>query len=203
MKRVVVARSCEVQALFALLTATSTNVLSDLKMLQGFVNHTLTREEFRTDKPGYFTNDSLTQARWWEKDIAVVLTWKKGTTAVNIDFIQKLDGWQIDDPRYQPQLAVMHKLLERIVKALRWEQVHLDEGHPSIGIRLKGLDRGYGFGKEFNGDTKYLAVVAMQGLGCDPFIRIYSGAKQKILAHEKAEADSFQDFLNSLPDAGQ
>lgn len=175
MSKVAVARSCDVQALFALLRITSGDILKKMKSVPEFVDHRLTRTEFSGDAPGFIQANGTTLIRWCVGDIAVVLVKQEDEKVVHVDLIEKLDGWMADDPRYLKHLKKMHEILGGIAKKLGLKQVDLSPSDPSVTLRLRGLDNGYGFGKHLSGDTRYLAVVAMQGIGADPFIRVSAG----------------------------
>ncbi|MFA5051836.1 MAG: hypothetical protein WC544_02110 [Patescibacteria group bacterium] len=135
----------------------------------------MTASEFQGDTSGYIQANGTTLIRWWVGEIAVVLVKQDSEDVLHVDLIEKLDGWQAKDPRYLKHLNKMHRILDGIAKHLGYKKIDLSPDDPSVTLRLRGLDNGFGFGKNLSGDTHYLAVVTMQAIGADPFIRISAG----------------------------
>lgn len=202
LKKVVVARSCSVQAVLSRFTTRKKDVLACFQQLREFPDHPLTSEELKTDLPGYISSLRKTLIRWKVNPFNVVIFFEDGSASVEIQILQKLDDWRVDDSRYKLQLKKMRQLLADIAERVGFKQCDLSSADKTVQKRMKALQRAYGlFGWYQSDETAFLVTVALQGMGCDPFVR---GVKQtpirKRRTQQKRRDKSFDDFLGGLPD---
>ncbi len=165
-----------VQALFSKHAAASDRFMDDMRRIPDFPDHELTREELAsTELPGFLTVGGRTLLRWEKNGFAVTVLYNGDPQDVRVDILDKLDGWHAKDERYETRLRLMEGCLERVAAGAGLTPRHLALDDPGVALCVQGLNRAYGaVPQSLQGkDEEHLAVVAMQGLGADPFIRCF------------------------------
>jgi hypothetical protein len=202
LKNVVVARSCTVQAVLSLFTTRKRDVLACFQQLREFPDHQLTSEELKTDLPGYYSSLGKTLIRWNVKPFNVVIFFEDGSASVEIQILQHLNDWRVDDPRYNSQLKKMRQLLDDIAERVGFKQCDLSSADKTVQKRMKALQRAYGlFGWYQSDETAFLVTVALQGMGCDPFVREVKQIPAPKRRTQKRRRDkSYDDFFGGLHD---
>lgn len=170
MKKVVVARSAEAQAMFVKCTAPSTQLIALLQRHPQFVNHSLTDAEITGDTPGYKTQGSTSLVRWTTDGIHLVVVCLGDARQVGVCLIEEFRGWRAPgDPYYEAGITKMQNLLIGVLDC-GFTQADATEDDPFVRGQVEG------FRQSIEGPLKqnergYLAIVVMQGLGTDPFVR--------------------------------
>lgn len=170
----VLAKSYKVQALFARfsLPKGERDIIALLKKLNDFVDYKLSQDELgQSMKPGYIIIGEKVLIRWTINNINVIIFFEGDPNDVMVDIIEELDHWRVNDPRYDKHLAKMKEVLADLAQRAGLVPQDLAEDDPAVEMGRSSLNNLFGPPNHLKGDTHYMAVVAWQGMGCDPWVR--------------------------------